>query len=370
MVMCGCHGKEPHSSENTTKIIDSTDSFISSCLDQAKKCMAVNFYPESRSSYVEETTYTAKSLVDLLHISGISIVNGKLQIGVQCSNESLSIRYLKEGARSWIKSNSTIVARDFVKNKQFCYSAYRIPMDIQGLEVVVSHSQENSGAYVKTIHLKSADAYSFEVSGVSTEKTLMQSTAFKEGVLSGEVAQLFSTITPIDSDNSFITISTYLSLGEAARQYHEASLILVRNSRRTFGIARDSNDVLREYNNLSLKYKIDESNGGATPVREISKVIESGYAECKEAALIGLAIAQQNKIPAQIVLTGTQRPTPLFLFAPDWAWMNHVVLYFPNEDRFIDLTADKGRQVVAAEKSTIYEHMGILTPSGKVVVLK
>lgn len=86
--------------------------------------------------------------------------------------------------------------------------------------------------------------------------------------------------------------------------------------------------------------------------------------------MIGLAIAGQNGIRAQAVLTGTMAPTPRFLFAPDFSWMNHVVIYFPDEEKFVDLTADKENQIIAIDRSTLYGHMGVLVPSGELVILK
>lgn len=118
-----------------------------------------------------------------------------------------------------------------------------------------------------------------------------------------------------------------------------------------------------------VRYGYNETNAGAYPRRTAADVRRSGYADCKDYSLLLIDELHQQGIEAVSVLTGLSGRTPPSLVVPGFEWANHVLVWIPSEQVFVDLTAGAGSEMVEPASAT-FGHLGFEVASGRAMVIR
>jgi hypothetical protein len=119
---------------------------------------------------------------------------------------------------------------------------------------------------------------------------------------------------------------------------------------------------------LKLEFRANASNSGIVPQRGINEIIASGFAHCMDAVQVGRYLASRYKLSAVPVLTSTFLPAPDITMTADTLWIDHVILYFDELGKFVDLTAKPGEQIIDGD-SFVYKHLGIRVDTGEYIVI-
>lgn len=352
------------------------DEFTAAC-QQSKDCVSIKFMPGDIGSYEYEATYFAESMASAVRMAGMNRTPFGMEALFDCEREappevSVKVEPGPTGFKDLPGTDKTVGRR--------CTRAFE-GLEAQGrsgatvLRVARKFKDQRGEPYVWTFFPIGVRRVGFQVPRVTQADAFLQSPRLVSGrtagSLAGKLDRMFVAYQAGEyPPDSFLAVTTYRGLGDAADRYAEASEALLKGDAYRFQDAGSTlDDVLAAYNALNLKFRGSAANAGIVPRRTTSEIIDSGYAHCMDAVQVGKAIATQYRIPANMVLTSTLSPTPLFLFAPDRTWLNHVVLYFPSEKKYVDLTAPPGRQVIDMNMS-LYRHLGISVPGGNLAVIE
>lgn len=118
-----------------------------------------------------------------------------------------------------------------------------------------------------------------------------------------------------------------------------------------------------------LTYAYTQANAGGYPRRTPSSIRKSGYADCKDFSLLLADELRQHGIEAVSVITGTTSPAPPSLVVAGFEWADHVLVWIPSEQLFVDMTAGAGREMLGPA-SAVFGHLGFEVASGQTVVIR
>lgn len=133
----------------------------------------------------------------------------------------------------------------------------------------------------------------------------------------------------------------------------------------------DLDEALDDYQNLNLKYNIDNENFGFTPQLEYSRVIAKGAGDCKDLTVVLMRKLAERGVRSQPVLLGIRngRPVPPVLRnLPDRKWANHVIVYLPDFNIYVDATQPSGKYVIDHDYPW-YRAIGVNLDTQKMVIV-
>ncbi|WP_182335436.1 hypothetical protein [Stenotrophomonas acidaminiphila] len=179
-------------------------------------------------------------------------------------------------------------------------------------------------------------------------------------------------VDPADQDvRGTVFYSSLASWADLAAKYREREDNLAEGRRSLSVMAEGGHDLVESIvrkvaNNLSYRYS--SVNSGPYPRRVVGDIYESGFADCKDYALVMRAELARVGIKGVSVITGLGAYAPPTFIAPDYSWADHVVTWIPSLDIFVDMTAGPGREVVDAQ-STAYGRIGFSVEDGSVLLI-
>lgn len=118
-----------------------------------------------------------------------------------------------------------------------------------------------------------------------------------------------------------------------------------------------------------VNYRYESLNSGPYPRRTTNLIYESGFADCKDYALLLNEELERQGIASVSVMTGLGAPQPPSLTVPSYSWADHVVVWIPQVNMFIDMTAGKGHEIISPTSSA-YGRLGFDVASGQPVIIK
>lgn len=364
--MTGCNAETP-----LPKIV-SEDRFFVGCMRDKIDCIEVSFSAEDKKHYRVAYRYfpgRSQSVGKLMGINGNVVANRYL-----C--ESKESRHLKasKGDSGWIDLPVTVQKG---KDGKICIERYDIG-DVEKGDILDSgyrYTETRTSGYIYYFYPPAKTRINVHVSGSFMDKVYMQSAMLSSGFVAGEADNFnFNYTSGNYPADSFFAFTTYASTKEFSDEYNRKSITLLDLSGASeIAIRHDHeanlNNLLLTYNALNLEFRANASNSGVIPQRGINEIIASGFAHCMDAAQVGRYLASRYKLNAVPVLTGTISPAPDVTMTADTQWLNHVILYFDELGKFVDLTAKPGDQIIDGD-SFVYKHMGIRVDTGEYIVIK
>lgn len=103
-----------------------------------------------------------------------------------------------------------------------------------------------------------------------------------------------------------------------------------------------------------------EGSYGHIP-RSFDHVVENGLAECKGLSLVMMELLKSAGISAHLIITSTENPWLFVGNSSRLSQLNHVAVYLPDRDEFLDATVPAGPGLVG--------HQAMDVDTGKVVVI-
>jgi hypothetical protein len=131
------------------------------------------------------------------------------------------------------------------------------------------------------------------------------------------------------------------------------------------------NEAISRYTKLGLIYVNDVENEGFVPTLNYSAVIGRGKGDCKDMVVVMMHELAENGIRAQPVVIGTRNGIavpPSLRNLPDFSWPSHVLLYLPDQQKFIDPTLASGHFFVDRNYQW-YGAIGVNLDTGKRVLV-
>lgn len=138
----------------------------------------------------------------------------------------------------------------------------------------------------------------------------------------------------------YVTLSPVCSWRDLARRYMAMQALALVGSDQlpTFtGTIQQKVDAAVKYvKALSLQYDAKPDQGGY-PNQNVAEVLRAGRTDCKGFTTLLYALLRKADVKSDPVLLNAYGMTPMSFSVPDH-WSNHVMLYVPGLDRYIDLT--------------------------------
>lgn len=134
---------------------------------------------------------------------------------------------------------------------------------------------------------------------------------------------------------------------------------------------RDLDSALSEYAGYEFEYITDRFNAGAIPKLSPEKVIARHAGDCKDLTIVMKYLLAKHGIRSQPILMRTSRGRPVaptMRVLPDYTWPNHVILFLPKFNVFLDPTLASGKYVVD-KTYRAYGAIGINTSTSKFVIV-
>lgn len=118
-----------------------------------------------------------------------------------------------------------------------------------------------------------------------------------------------------------------------------------------------------------LVYRYQSLNGGPYPTRAVADIYKSGYADCKDYSLALGVELEKLGVESKSVITSLNSSQPPSLLAPSYSWANHVLVWIPSMNLFVDMTADRGREIVQST-SAAYGSLGFEVGAGSALIIR
>lgn len=315
-------------------------------------CYKVDFRPIDKSSYESsEIFYPDGGIGDMLPVH-----DGWLAFSYSC--EEFKRFDVQRSDSPWEGGWEPVKTSSVSRRGSSCEIRVDANEVRNGLRLEKEWHARNGMPYVDIIVPPSNSKVFVRIDGNFSYPVNIQTSRLSSGYAAGRISESleFDFLAGDDPRDSFVVITTYGRMAEYGEIYEKRSVDLagIYGSLPKGG---DINDVIDEFNGMNLKYFANESNSGVLPKRDIDTIVKSGFVHCMDAAQLGRYISWRHGIEAVPVVTSTLSPMPLFSVAPDHAWMNHVILYFKEENVFVDLTASPGRQIIS-DGSISYRYLG------------
>lgn len=138
----------------------------------------------------------------------------------------------------------------------------------------------------------------------------------------------------------YVTISPVCSWGDLAHRYMkmQASALAGSEQLPTFtGSARQKIDAAVRYIKArGIQYDAKPDEGGY-PRQDVAEVLKAHRTDCKGFTTLLYALLRKSGVESAPVLLNAYGMTPMSFSVPDH-WSNHLMLYVPSLDRYVDLT--------------------------------
>lgn len=132
----------------------------------------------------------------------------------------------------------------------------------------------------------------------------------------------------------------------------------------------NDDDIRRVVYSISskLKYEYSELNFGPYPVRSVEDIYKSGVADCKDFSLVLNYELRKIGVDSVSVMTNLGGVSSPSVLLPGHTWLNHVLVWIPSMDIFVDMTAGAGSEFVK-ESSVAYGRIGFSVPDGQLLII-
>ncbi len=129
--------------------------------------------------------------------------------------------------------------------------------------------------------------------------------------------------------------------------------------------------AMQDYARLHLAYAVDGDNFGPVPRLDYAEVVRRQRGDCKDLAVVMMRKLADHGIRATPVLIGISNGlavSPTMRNLPDFIWANHVILFLPDFNRYLDATLPSMAYLVDRNYRW-YGAVGInLATNGKIIV--
>jgi transglutaminase-like putative cysteine protease len=151
---------------------------------------------------------------------------------------------------------------------------------------------------------------------------------------------------PLESDwvqsarPDYVTISPVCSWASLAKQYMnmQAKALVGSDQLPTFNgtVQEKVNAAIGYIKARNIQYDATPDVGGY-PRQDVAKILKEHRTDCKGFTTLLYALLRKAGVESAPVLLNAHGMTPMSFSVPDH-WFNHVILYVPGLDRYIDLT--------------------------------
>lgn len=119
-------------------------------------------------------------------------------------------------------------------------------------------------------------------------------------------------------------------------------------------------NAISTWMNRNLRYSTEDMY--AEIPRSFDRVVQDGFGDCKGLSLVLLELLRGAGLHADLVLTSTRDKWPFLQNASNFQALDHVAVYLPDQDRFLDPTAGNGPGLVG--------HQALDVETGKILTIR
>jgi len=138
----------------------------------------------------------------------------------------------------------------------------------------------------------------------------------------------------------YVTLSPVCSWGDLARRYMKMQTLAMVGSDQlptfTGSIQQKVDAAVRYVKARSIQYDAKPNQGGY-PHQDVAEILKARRTDCKGFTTLLYALLWKSGVKSDPILLNAYGMTPMSFSVPD-LWPDHVMLYVPGLDRYIDLT--------------------------------
>jgi hypothetical protein len=138
----------------------------------------------------------------------------------------------------------------------------------------------------------------------------------------------------------YVAISPICSWGNLAHRYMKMQIVAMAGSDQlptfTGTVHQKVDGAVRYIKTRGIRYDATPDEGGY-PHQDVAEVLKAHRTDCKGFTTLLYALLRKSGVESEPVLFNAYGMTPMSFSVPDH-WSNHVMLYVPSLDRYIDLT--------------------------------